>query len=74
VWVGYKVHLTETRDDDQPHLITHIETSAVPTADGDLTPTIHQALGDKDLLPAMHISEDRHLSGRAHEHQLVPRH
>ena len=23
-WVGYKVHLTETCDEDQPHLITQV--------------------------------------------------
>lgn len=61
VWVGYKVHLTETCDDDQPRLITHVETSGAPTADGDLTPTIHQALGDKDLLPAVHIVDTGYL-------------
>ena len=26
-WLGYKAHLTETCDDDQPHLITHVETT-----------------------------------------------
>jgi transposase len=25
-WIGYKVHLTETCDDDKPHLIVHTET------------------------------------------------
>lgn len=61
VWVGYKVHLTETCEDDQPRLITHVETSGAPTADGDLTPTIHRALGDKDLLPALHIVDTGYL-------------
>src|SRR5262249_4289288 len=26
-WVGYKVHFTETCDDDRPHLITHVLTT-----------------------------------------------
>lgn len=43
LWVGYKVHLTETCEDELPRLITHVETSSAPTADGDLTPTIHRA-------------------------------
>ncbi len=43
VWLGGNVHLTETCDDDQPRLITHVGTNGAPTADGDLTPTIHQA-------------------------------
>jgi transposase len=53
--VGYKVHLTETCEEGLPPLITHIETASAPTADGDLTPTIHAALRGKDLLPAVYI-------------------
>jgi transposase len=37
-WVGYKVHLTETCEDDAPHLITHVEAMSGPTADGAATP------------------------------------
>ena len=61
LWVGYKVHLTETCEDELPRLITHVETSSAPTADGDLTPTIHRALADKGLLPAMHIVDTGYL-------------
>src|SRR5919108_636083 len=50
-WVGYKVHITETCEGDLPHLITHIETTPGPTADGATTPTIHAALQQRDLLP-----------------------
>src|ERR671922_152681 len=39
-WVGYKVPITETCEDDLPHLITHIETTPGPTADGAVTPQI----------------------------------
>lgn len=61
LWVGYKVHLTETCDDDLPRLITNVATSSAPTADGDLTLTIHRALADKDLLPEMHIVDTGYL-------------
>jgi transposase len=54
-WVGYKVHITETCEDDLPHLITHIETTPGPTADGATTPKIHAALQQRDLLPGTHI-------------------
>jgi transposase len=54
-WVGYKVHLTETCDDDLPQLITNVETTAAPVADGDATPTIHAALQKRELLPQTHI-------------------
>ena len=32
-WVGYKVHLTETCEDDEPRLITNVETTAGPIAE-----------------------------------------
>jgi transposase len=54
-WVGYKVHITETCEDDLPHLITHIDTTPGPTADGATTPKIHAALEQQDLLPGTHI-------------------
>ncbi len=49
--IGYKVHRTEACDDDQPPLIIHVETSAATTAAGDVTPAIHAALKDEQLLP-----------------------
>ncbi len=54
-WVGYKVHVTETCEDDLPRLITHVETTTGPTDDGAVTPTIHAALQEKALLPSIHI-------------------
>jgi transposase len=54
-WVGYKVHITETCEDDLPHLITHIATTPGPTADGATTPEIHAALEQRGLLPGTHI-------------------
>jgi transposase len=54
-WVGYKAHFTETCEDDAPSLITHVETSTGPIADGDVTSTIHAALKEQELLPTTHI-------------------
>lgn len=34
-WVGYKVHLTETCEDDLPHLITNVETTSGPATGSD---------------------------------------
>jgi transposase len=56
-WVGYKVHLTETCDDDAPHLITHVETTPGPVADGDRTPVIHAGLAAQGLLPGKHLTD-----------------
>lgn len=54
-WVGYKVHFTETCDDDSPHLITHIETTPAPVADDVAVPLMHEALAARDLLPGIHL-------------------
>jgi transposase len=54
-WVGYKAHLTESCDADLPHLITNVETTTATTADDAVTPAIHAALQQRDLLPAVHL-------------------
>jgi transposase len=54
-WIGYKVSLTETCEDDLPNLITHVETTAAPTADGEATPKVHEDLQAQGLLPAIHL-------------------
>lgn len=54
-WVGYKVHLSESCDADLPHLITNVETTVATTADDAVTPTIHAALEQRDLLPTVHL-------------------
>jgi transposase len=56
-WVGYKVHLTETCEDETPNLITHVETTPAPVADGDVTPRLHRALKAKELLPGKHLTD-----------------
>lgn len=56
-WTGYKAHLTESCDDDAPHLITHVETTYAGTADVTQTARIHQALAAKQLLPNEHLAD-----------------
>ena len=63
-WVGYKVHLTESCEEDQPHLITHVETTAAPVADGDALETIHDALAADDLLPAVHLTDTGYVDAK----------
>jgi transposase len=60
-WVGYKVHLTESCEDDLPHLITHVDTTIGPASDGAATPKIHAALQQRDLLPGTHIVDTGYL-------------
>ena len=54
-WVGYKVHLTETCDEDVPHLITSVNTTVATEPDNNLTAKIHQDLSEKSLLPQEHL-------------------
>lgn len=71
-WVGYKVHLTETCDEDLPHLITHVETTPAPLADDAAMPLIHHALQQRDLLPGMHIVDTGYVDAEelvASQHQ-----
>lgn len=54
-WTGYKVHLTETCEDDCPHVITNVETTNATTADHSMTDIIQTHLEEHDLLPREHI-------------------
>ena len=54
-WTGYKVHVTETCEDDTLHVITHVETTEAAVTDVTMTEPIHQALTDKQLAPETHI-------------------
>jgi transposase len=54
-WIGYKVHFTETCDEDMPRLITHVATDIGPILDRAALPAIHAALQQQELLPEKHI-------------------
>lgn len=55
IWHGYKVHLTETCDEETPHLITHVETTLATEPDMNLLEAIHLDLAQHDLLPREHL-------------------
>ena len=54
-WSGYKVHVTETCDEDTAHLVTHVLTCPAMQPDMASTADIHECLADKGLLPAEHF-------------------
>ena len=54
-WVGYKAHLTETCDNDTPHVITHVATTPATTPDDNMVETIHAALAAHARLPQQHL-------------------
>ncbi len=64
-WQGYRVHVTETCDEDQPLLITNVETTTSASLDLEWTDTIHQHLQEKDLLPKDHLVDAGYVDARA---------
>ena len=63
VWTGYKVHVTETCDEELPHLLIHVETTPATTQDTEMIPTIHRELAGKDLLPGQHTVDTGYVDG-----------
>jgi transposase len=62
-WMGYKVHFSESCDDDQPHLITNILTTNATQPDFNGLQDIHQALEERQLTPAEHLVDTGYTSG-----------
>jgi len=65
VWLGYKVHLTETCDQDPgcPHLITQVETTVATLQDSEVLAPIGEHLRAKGLSPAEHYVDQGYPSG-----------
>lgn len=61
-WSGYAAHLTETCQLAEPNLITNVVTTPATTADVEVTPTVHQELADKALLPEEHFVDTAYTS------------
>ena len=75
-WIGYKVNLTETCEDAQPHLITHVETTPAPVADRAILAGVHEALAAHDLRPDRHLVDAGyidadHLVSSARDHGIT---
>ena len=54
-WVGYKVHFTQTCDEDVPQLITHVETTHAAFPDGQALASIHEGEAARNVLPKHHL-------------------
>jgi len=61
-WTGYKVHLTETCDDDTPNLITDVTTTPATTTDFAVLPSIQEHLAVRDLTPREQLVDAGYLS------------
>jgi transposase len=60
-WSGYKVHITETCDDDAAHLVTHVKTCPAMQPDMTSTADIHKCLAAKELLPSEHFVDSAYV-------------
>lgn len=73
-WTGYKVHITESCDDDTPNLITDVTTTPATTSDFAVVPIIQEQLANRKLLPAEqivdsgYVTSDHLLSSRTEHH------
>jgi transposase len=54
-WSGYKVHLTETYDEETPNIITDVQTEEATVNDNYSLPKIHERLSRSELLPNKHL-------------------
>lgn len=75
-WSGYKVHVTETCDEDTAHLVTHVKTDQAMQPDMTCTADIHASLAAKGLLPAEHFVDAGYvdaalLVGSRRDHGIV---
>ncbi|MFJ3608507.1 IS1182 family transposase [Streptomyces anulatus] len=63
-WQGWKVHITETCEPDQPNLITHVLTTTAPVHDVQVTDTVHEGLAEQNLLPTEHFVDSGYTEAR----------
>ena len=62
-WIGYKIHVSESCDDDRPHLLTHVETTIAPATDVEQLAAVHEGLAERDLLPGEHLVDAGYVRG-----------
>lgn len=63
-WLGYKVHYTESCNDDTPNLVLHVDTTEPAVADLVRVTPIHEQLKRKDLLPAQHFVDNNYVTSK----------
>lgn len=56
-WTGYKLHLTETCDEDLPRVATRVDTTPAHLSDVAQTEKVHEDLARRGLLPARHLAD-----------------
>ena len=61
-WTGYMVHVTETCEPTEPHLLTHVHTTSAAVHEARCTDDIEQALVNKALAPQEHFVDAAYVS------------
>ncbi len=61
-WTGYKVYITETCEEDAPHLVTHVATTPAATTDEAMTEMIHTDLQQTELTPRQHLLDSGYIT------------
>ena len=61
-WTGYKVHLTESCDQDSPNLILDVVTTVATTPDSVVLPQIQANLAERDVTPAEQVVDTGYVS------------
>jgi transposase len=56
-WTGYKVHFTETCEDDEPHFMVEVMVTAATTPDGSVVQELHEDEAAHELLPHQHLMD-----------------
>ena len=63
-WVGYKVHLTETCDEDAVHLITDVKTTGACLPDVEVGTAIQEKLVRKQRAPSEHLLDTGYIDAQ----------
>jgi transposase len=63
-WTGYTVHLTETCDEETPHLITQVTTVPASTNDVLVTAMVQDDLAARALLPGEHLLDSGYVDAQ----------
>ena len=62
-WIGYKLQVSETCDDDQPHLVVDLDPTGALDNDSPELPKIQARLADQDILPQEQYLDQGYMSG-----------
>lgn len=63
-WTGYMVHLSETCEEDTPHLVTHVDTTDASVHEVKRVQAIHDALAAKGMLPGEHLTDAAYIDAK----------